>query len=549
MRPLCTRVLVGLVGLVPGAFAAGEDALRPGSVTGDFVLAQPAPPVPEPLASALRCIEAEALAAHVAFLASPALEGRGLGGRGLDAAAEYAASVLAAAGVPPLLKAEKDGERARYFQPVPVREVTGFAGQLTVETPGAGGTGRRSFASGVDCVLSPLSPGSIAAPVVFAGYGIREPRLGRDDYAGLDVRGKAVLVLRGVPDGDAWRDPAIADRYDAPKPDERWEAKRETAQGLGAVALLAAEGEGFAKDLGTEPATARFFLAFDRPDEPLPLVRLSPAAIRAILGTADVDAARHAKPRELPGVTVTIGASGNETLAWSRNVIGSLAGSDARLRDEAVVLGAHLDHLGTSGGVLYPGADDDASGVSALLEIARAFAAMPSRPERTIVFAFWTGEEEGKFGSGHYVRHPAWPLERTVAYLNLDMIGHPWLPDEIRKLVADAKLPDGEAFLAKVEPAAFAEPGLPPDAPELAAALRWAGPATGMALHLDRTDGTHGGSDYRDFARARVPFVRFFGNFFPGYHEPADRAESLDPAQVQRVARLALATAWRLADP
>ena len=109
-------------------------------------------------------------------------------------------------------------------------------------------------------------------------------------------------------------------------------------------------------------------------------------------------------------------------------MIGVLAGSDPKLRDEAVVLGAHLDHLGRSGDVVFPGADDDASGVSALLEVARAFADLESRPRRTLVFAFWTGEEDGKFGSGHYARHPLWPLARTVAYVNLDMIGHPWLP-------------------------------------------------------------------------------------------------------------------------
>ena len=531
--------------------ATGQETRPPARVADDFVLAETAPPVPEPVASALRGIEAEALAAHTAFLASPALEGRGLGGRGLDAAAEYAASALALAGIPPLLEAEKqDGSRARYFQPVPVRAITGFSGEVAVETTRGIEARRRSFSSGVDCVLSPLSPGSLTAPVVFAGYGLREARLGRDDYAGLDVRGKAVLVLRGVPEGDPWRDPAVAGRYDAAKPDERWETKRETAQALGAVALLAAEGEGFAKDLAGEPPAMSFFLPFDARDEALPLVRLSPAATRTLLAAAGLDAAaaRGAKPRQLPGVAVTVRASGSEALAWSRNVVGFLPGSDARLREEAVFLGAHLDHLGRSGEVVFPGADDNASGVSALVEIARAFAALPRRPKRTVVFAFWTGEEEGKLGSGHYVRHPAWPLERTGAYLNLDMIGHPWRPEEIRKLVADSGLRDGEAFLAKVETTRFAEPGLPVDAPELAAALRWAGPATGMALHLDCTDGRHGGSDYRDFARARVPWVRFFGNFFPGYHEAGDRPETLDPTQVQRMARLAFATAWRLAD-
>jgi Zn-dependent M28 family amino/carboxypeptidase len=269
-----------------------------------------------------------------------------------------------------------------------------------------------------------------------------------------------------------------------------------------------------------------------------------------VLGAAGLDtvAARSAKPRDLPGVTVTLRASGSERLAWSRNVIGVLVGSDPKLREEAVVIGAHMDHLGRSGDVVFPGSDDNASGVSALIEIARAFAALPARPRRTVVFAFWTGEEEGKFGSGHYLRHPSWPLARTAVYINLDMIGHPWLPEEMRKLVADTGLPGGEAFLAKVDPKDFAEPGLPFDSPHIEAALRWAGPATGMALHLDHTDGTHGGSDYRDFARARVPFIRFFGNFFPGYHEKGDTPANLDPAQVQRMARLAFATAWQLAD-
>ena len=121
------------------------------------------------------------------------------------------------------------------------------------------------------------------------------------------------------------------------------------------------------------------------------------------------------------------------------------------------------------------------------------------------------------------------------------------LSAEIAKLVTDSRLPDGEAFLAKVEPADFVEPGLPLDAPVIAAALRRAAGMTGLALHLDRTDGTNGGSDYRDFARAGVPFVRFFGNFFPAYHEPGDTADKLDASQVRRVARLALATAWLLA--
>jgi hypothetical protein len=548
MRKPAASLGLAVAVLVAGSAAGGE---AKSSRADDFVRVEPAPPVPEPLASALQGLRAEALTAHIAFLASPALEGRGLGGRGLEAAAEYAASSLALAGIPPLAEAVKGEDvRSRYFQPVPVREISAFAGEVEVETRLGGDVHRWSFASATDCRFSPWWPGALAAPLVFAGYGIREVKLGRDDYAGLDVRGKVVLVLRGVPDGEAWQDPELRARYDASKAEDRWDTKREIAQSAGAAAVLAVEGEDLAKDLAREPAAPSFFLPFDAPDLAPPFVRLSPAAGHALLAAAGLDAvaAGAARPRELPGVTVTLRASGNERLAWSRNVIGFLTGSDPQLRDEAVVLGAHLDHLGNPGGVIHPGADDNASGVSALLEIARAFAALPRRPRRTVVFAFWIGEEEGKLGSGHYVRHPLWPLARTKAYVNLDMIGHAWRADELRKLVAEKELPGAEEFLAKVDPRAFTDPGFPPDAPHVEAALRWAGPATGMTLYLDRTDGTHGGSDYRDFARARVPWVRFFGNFFPEYHGKGDTPENLDPAQVQRMARLAFATAWRLAD-
>jgi hypothetical protein len=527
----------------------------PPALAQDFVPATPAAPPPAPVAAALEGITAQALGARIRFLAAPALEGRGLGSRGLDAALEYAASSLALAGIPPLAGAGAEagadasaGARyPRYFQPVPLREITGAGGELAVETQWGDALTRRVFASGVDAILEAAPLRTITAPAVFAGYGIREPGLGHDDYAGLDVRGKIVVVRRGTPDGEAWKAAALRGRYDPDDADDRWDAKRETAQALGALALVGLEGDGFAARLAERDAVlTTWWLPADVASAPIPVVRVSPLAAAALLG-AESAAAPAAAARPLPGATVTLRTTGTERAVVSRNVLGVLAGSDATLRDEAVVIGAHVDHLGRTGDTIFPGADDNASGTAALLEIARAFAALPERPRRTVIFAFWTGEEEGKFGSGYWVRHPGWPLARTRAYVNLDMIGHPWLREEIEKLVSDARLPDGAAFLAAVKTADFAEPGLPPDAPELEAALRWAGPVSGMALHLDRTDGTRGGSDYRDFARARVPFLRFFGNFFPAYHEPGDTAEALDPAQVQRMARLAFAAAWHLA--
>lgn len=547
---LLLSLLLALAVLAAAAGPAGEAASSPDQ---DFVLPQPVEPLPEPLATAVAGIGAPALAAHIRLLASPSLEGRGLGDRGLDAALEYVAASLELAGIAPPSGGDPSGGAAAHFQVVPLREISGQQGGVTVVRQSDDQTWSRSFALGVDCLLPYLAPQTITAPVVFAGYGIREPGLGHDDYQGLDVRGRIVLLFAGLPDGPQWQTKELTGRWNAEDGDDRYSARLGLARELGASAVVAIEREDWLKKLedGRE-AMARFFLPFDAAaaaGEGPPLAVASAAVAEALLGAdALTGSAVPAVPHGLlPGISATISASGSERVFDSRNVLGVIPGADPALRDEVVMIGAHLDHLGRSGDVIFPGADDNASGSAALLEIAKAFAASPARPKRTLAFAFWTGEEEGKFGSGHYCRHPVWPLERTT-YLNLDMIGHPWLPEEIAKLVADSGLQQGGDALAAMAPADFIELGLPAGLPELDAALRRAAIANGLALHFDRTHGKFGGSDYRDFARAGVPFIRFFGNFHPGYHEPSDTGEALDAAQVQRVARLALATAWLLAD-
>ena len=532
-----------------GCFAVSAAAQAPQappskdlSPSSDFIRAFAVEPLPPPLAAAVAALRAPALAAHVGFLASPALEGRGLGTRGLDAAAEYAAVHLALAGIPPL------ADRT-YFQPVPLREITGGTGAIDVERRHGDDVDRRTFASGADCLIPQIPARTFTAPVVFAGYGIREASPSRDDYRGLDVKGKIVVLLGGAPEGAAWRTPALVERW----ADERYTAKRELAQRLGALAVLAVEGDDWATKIlpKNRPDEKTFWRLEDDglDDEEILLARVSPAVGAALLSDGGATKGTEGSvPRALPGVTVTLRTSGNERTLVSRNVAGALAGSDPRLAGEAVVLGAHLDHLGVVGGAIHPGADDDASGVAALLEIARVLASAGERPKRTLVFVFWTGEEEGKFGSAHWVRHPLWPLAKTAVYLNLDMIGHPWTLGEIRKLAADSGLANGDRFLEGLTPADFVEPGVADYSPDLGPVLARAARGTGIALHLDWTPGVHGGSDYRDFARVRIPFVRFFGNFFKGYHEPGDTPDGIDPAEVQKTARLALATAWLLAD-
>ncbi len=491
---------------------------------GDFFRVTRTKPLPPALATGLEQLETSRLSAHMAFLTDPRREGRGLGSRGLEATARYIEAQLDIAAIPPL--------GTSHPQVVPMREVLPGQGRISLRT----GTKAFTFRAGEDAVLPTIEPGTLAGPMVFVGYGIQEPALGHDDFRGLDVRGKVVLFLEGVPSDPAWQRPEILAKYAPNRPADRYDSRLALLEKLGARAAIALE-DGLDRRLaqGQEPALPYFLAARGVPvaGEP-PLARITMTQeLRTLLKRGIAGSARvtvRAQVRAIKGC----------------NILGRLEGADPMLRREAILIGAHMDHLGMPNGVLHPGADDNASGVAAVLEIARSFAAGSVRPKRTLLFAFWTGEEEGKFGSGHYTRHPRWPLAKTRAYLNLDMIGHPWTPTDLQALAADTKAPKG--FLDGLDPVHFAEPGPSSAHRDLGPILREAGLGTGMSLHLDWTDGKNGGSDYRDFARLNMPFVRFFGSYFPEYHKPGDTLDKLDPEHVKRMARLVLATAWLLAD-
>lgn len=541
------RIFAGLVLLLATvAVPAGQSAPQR-SAANDFVFPGETATLPAPLAQAVAALRADELGRHIATLASPGFEGRGLGQRGLDATAEYIAATLSTPGFAP--------RGSVGLQQVPIRAIDRPSGQLTVTVTRNGLTETRTFLSGVDGFFQARPPASLSAPVVFAGHGLREPSLARDDYRDLTVKDRIVVVLGSLPAGPEWQTAAIREKYAPEEQSRRHEHRAETAQALGARALVVIEDEAFLKWLASEDAApaARVFVPFDAGadnDGSIPIVRVSSAVGETVLaaGGLTLASASASGGRNLPDAVVTIRHAGEEQLTLGRNIVLTIPGADPVLRDRAVVIGAHMDHLGRQDATVYPGADDNASGTAALLEMARVFGSSPYRLKRTLVLVFWTGEEEGHLGSEHYVRHPAWPLDRTSVYLNLDMIGHPWKLDEIRTLVADTRLDRGDSFLSTVKAEDFIELGVPLTAPELDPILKQAAKAAGLALHLDRTDGRHGGSDYRAFARQGRPFVRFFGNFFDGYHEPTDTPDGVVPGQVLKMTRVALASAWLLAD-
>ena len=368
-------------------------------------------------------------AAHVQQLASDAFGGRGPGTPGEQKTVEYIKSQFARIGLQP-------GNGERWFQTVPmVRSVANPSAVLHL----AIGATRQDLAFGPDMVVGTRSAQPHVelkdSPLVFVGYGIDAPERGWNDYAGLDVRGKTVVMLVNDP-GFASGDPGLFDgrrmTYYG-----RWTYKFEEAARKGAAAALIVHdtaGASYGWDVVRNSWSGP---QYDLPAAVDPTPRLpvqgwiSGEAAKALFAAAGQDLAklRHAagqpgfKPVALPA-TASLGLDSTISTAQSRNVLGLLPGREAA--DEAIVYMAHWDHLGTHEGEpgdnIYNGAVDNATGVAALLELAEAFRHAPTPPKRSILFLAVTLEESGLLGSQYYVAHPVIPLARTVAAINIDAL-------------------------------------------------------------------------------------------------------------------------------
>ena len=438
------------------------------------------------------------LSYDVHFLAADALEGRFSGSEGARVAAAFVADRFQALGLRP---AGDDGTFFQHFSFI-ARVEPGPGNALALDLPGGERTAR------LEADFRPLAfsaPGGAAGEVVFAGYGIHAPDLGYDDYAGIDVKGKVVFVLRYSPDGD---DPAS--RF---QPHMALRRKASEARALGAAALLVATGPVGAKE--TVPVKISFDASFA--DSGLPVLGISTPLAEALFaghGFTLAELQQRMNERKEPasrplGVKATLTADVVQKRADAVNVLALLPGTDAARRDQVVVVGAHYDHLGYGGegsGSLAPdvhaihhGADDNASGTAGMLEIARAFADRP--PARTVLFAAFSGEEEGLLGSSHLVQHLPVAKERVVAMVNLDMVGRP---------KAGPALTLGGFGTAK-------------EWPELVERLN-----SNHRLKLATNKGGFGASDHSSFYGVDVPVLFLFTGAHEDYHKPSDTADRID---------------------
>src|SRR5262245_27022299 len=364
---------------------------------------------------------------HLRFLSSDLLEGRAPATRGGQLAASYLASQLRAFGLRP-------GLDTSYLQTVPIDVVTADRSTMKITASEKVAATLRHPEDVVVWAGSATQNSSARAELVFVGYGATAPEYRWNDFKDVDVKGKILLVLVNDPPAPASEPNLFGGRamtYYGRWPYKFEEAERRGAAGALIVHTTEAAGYPWHTVVGSWAGEQRLL---PRPaNVPPPLgVRgwITDSAATALLKQAGLDladlrarAARRDFQPVATGITLDLGFRNTVEHLRSENVVGVVPGSDPKLRDQYVLFSAHWDHFGigtpVNGDSIYNGAEDNASGTSDLLAVARAAARGPA-PKRSLMFVFVTAEESGLLGSRYYAEHPTVPIERIIANLNVD---------------------------------------------------------------------------------------------------------------------------------
>ena len=448
----------------------------------------------------------------VEYLADDKLEGRGIRTRGLELAAEYLAEQF-----------EKAGLYTAWYSNSPFQEFQllnasrkGAVQRVQLHQPSGGKyllTPNVDFSS-----LLKTSMGTMTIPVAFAGYGITAPELGYDDYADIEVTGKAVVILRQEPQQDDEESPfdgRESSRY-APV-----YTKIQNAIAHGALAVILCDTERQTRPHSADDPFSSELLKVEFSDNAfsttIPVIHCRRNLIDEYLSDYgmgsltqienQIDETLQPQSREVEGFQIGFEVSRNKSGRSVKNVLASIE-PNGPTPHRTIVVGAHYDHLGRDGwgslavgadGEIHNGADDNASGTAVLMEVARQLATKRDKLKSRVLFIAFTAEELGLLGSKHYIRDPAVPLHETVAMINLDMVGR------LRESVTIYGTGTAREW-----------PTLIADSTQQ------------VALKYTSRSSGYGPSDHAVFYERGVPVLHFFTGFHPQYHRPADDSELLN---------------------
>jgi hypothetical protein len=511
----------------------------------------------------IESIRQEDLRADLFFFAGDSLRGRLTDTEENRAAADFIRSRFERMGL------KGAGPNGSFFQTYNLMTATLPAPTLSSNTLlvlGAEGASR-SLRAGQEFYPHRFSAsGSATGAVVFAGFGISAPHLGYDDYQG-GVKGKVVLALDHEP-GE--RDPnSPFDGVVTSEPSTVWR-KALAAQEHGAVAML------FVSDVHNHPGAANFEAQARGywPEKPphllsytlatwadrihIPVAQISPAAAESLIAGSGKtleqlarasETAHGTAPLVLPESRVTVNTAVDRHTVPDRNVVALLEGSDPRLKSEWVIVSAHYDHNGADATQIFNGADDNGSGVVALIEIAEAYALAAKeghRPKRSILFASWNSEERGLLGAWAYTEQPLAPLNTIAAVLNMDMIGrNEEIPIGGGARFAGLEVQTAESNSNALNLMAFSK------VPDITAVVEQANGAIGLELKK-RYDNNSSNlvrrSDQWPFLQRGVPAMGFITGLHPDYHTQYDRPEKINYVKMGKITRLVYQTSWDIAN-
>lgn len=448
---------------------------------------------------------------HVRTLAAPEMRGRGVGMPELDRAASYIADRFRELGLTPA------GDAEGYLQALEVTTDASLGESNSFRVTRNRGTQELKLRE--DFVpINFSASGAVEGEVVFVGYGATAPEFQYDDYFHLDVRDKVVLVLRYEPqffgereDGEGAEDGKRSGRRRETR-HSHLIAKAIQARNRGARAVLLVDARTRGRN---RDRLIRFGTISGPTDAGIPMVQVRREIVEQWLRGSgrslrllqrDIEASE--EPQSFPlasSLRVSLAVDVVQEKAVVSNVAGYLPGSTS----EYLVVGAHYDHLGMGGESslsssrreqVHPGADDNASGVAAILELAKLQAERPEKPKRGLLFLAFAAEEIGLLGSSHWTEHPTLPLEDAVAMLNFDMVGR----IKARKLYVGG-VGTAEPFGKMVEQAAASQ-----------------------SLRIDTSRDAYSSSDHTSFAAKKIPVLFFFSGLHSDYHKPSDTADKVD---------------------